>query len=209
MKQLIFGLGSGCCGLQSLYALLNHQPDIDIKLGINIEKNLHILPWIYNEKRLINTLDIVSKSTDKITGEIASYYLRYSERILEIYPKSKFICLTKNKKSTIKSFFIKTKGKNYWTSEYSEYWDKNDIANDRAIIYPKYDLPKLKAIAKYWKEYYSIAFKLHDKYPKNFRIFDMYYTLNTTNGQKKVLNFVGLEESKMKINIGITQLARV
>ncbi len=156
------------------------------------------------------------KKVDLI-GDIALYYLTYVEDILEFNSNVRFICLKRDKNSTVDSWIRKTTIRR-WRSKtitdflysiisrtpyYREFnfWqehDRADIEKDPIWdkCFPKFKAKsKKEAIGMYWDYYYEEASRMADLHSENFRIVDL-NELNTNQGQQNLLNFCGVPEEK-------------
>lgn len=188
--MFIFGLGTGRCGTVSLTELFRIQDDVSSSHETNL------CPWNFDEKSFQKNLDHMKSKIGKnhTVVEVAFYLLPYVERMIKLYPDTKFICFKRDKEETILSYMKKTVGRNHWTNpsmkEELGGW-KSDVRWDKC--YPTYDLPKRLAIAEYWEEYYTQSEIFEQKYPKNFKIFDMNKVLQDRIIQIQMLTFSGLE----------------
>ena len=195
-RKIIMGLGTGRCGTMSLAAIL------DAQFQYNISHEMYWrLPWI----PIRNYLDMVMKCIvtqypGVVIGDVGFYYLNYVEMILEWADTTKFVCLKRERDGVIDSNTRcgKSLGANHFTSTKSKHWDSSiDLNRVESRVYrtcfPKFDAPREEAIGMYWDEYYRRAEIWQNKYPDNFKIFDMNATLNTLEGQKAVLKFCGME----------------
>lgn len=205
--KLIFGLGTGRCGTLSLSTVLDaqYQTNVTHEYGFR-------LPWNTNNYYLTITLDTIFKQhMGRFVGDVAFWYLPYTERILELFPDAKFICLKRDRQDTIDSQIRcgKTLGTNHFVDATSKHYDHErwPLGNIESRMYrssfPQYDLPWKEALIKYHDDYYDRAEYFERIYPKNFKIFDMHATLNTEEGQKEMLQFSGVESEFILLGIRI------
>ena len=93
------GLGSGRCGTLSLSTLLDAQ----YQVNVTHERGFR-LPWNPVDYYLTLTLDSLFKQyMGAWVGDVAYWYLPYVERILQLYPDTKFVCLRRDREETIAS----------------------------------------------------------------------------------------------------------
>jgi len=199
MKKLVLGLGTGRCGTVSLSRLL------DIQEGYGVTHEMYRLPWIVDTGEFEKIAHILRSTTTPIAGDVAFYLMPY----FELFSKSfdvRAVCLQRPKEEVVESYLHKTEGRNHW-SFYSQSWQnklwRQEEEWDRC--FPSYSLAKKEAIGKYWDDYYTIAREYQEEYPANFRIFGMDYALNTEDGQRDLLGFVGVMHpitlSKNRLNV--------
>ncbi len=129
--MIVFGLGSGRSGSQSLARLLGRQPGA----FVTHEKNPHDMAWsgaeeavlanlreferalAMNEPRFRITLeepnrDVLDRMRAggpvRLAGDVAFYYLPYVRTILDANPDVRFVCLRRDREATIRSYLDKT-----------------------------------------------------------------------------------------------------
>lgn len=153
-----------------------------------------------------------------LIGDIAYYYLNYVEDILASAPSCVFVCIRRDRAQTIASWLKKSAiGRwrslwladrlkswltrtpfyheyNYWQEHDGTRWKKDPIWDS---CFPKFEASsKEEAIGMYWDYYYLEADRLQTAYPEKFRIFEI-DQLSDPQGQKKLLEFIGLSETSM------------
>lgn len=190
--QIVFGLGSGRCGTQSLAYLLNHQKSAQVFHEIHEHK----LTWQQSEQRIEKFLAWADEQPRRqLVGDVAFAYLPYTPYLLDSVPTSKIICLQRDRTATVESYLRWREGPNHWMHHNGRdwQWDRWDQC------YPKYDAAsKAEAIGSYWDDYYTIATKFQATYPESFRIFAT-DTLNTEEGQRAILRFAGIPLAEMRL----------
>ena len=132
--------------------------------------------------------------------------LPYVEQILARYPDVKFVCLKRDRASTVASYMKKTEGRNHWIQHdgsrwYRDRWDHS---------YPKYPCAdKEKAIGRYWDDYYRESERLQALYPEAFCVFPT-EALNSKPRQSEILSFLGIPRRRHRrlalvhLNAGLT-----
>lgn len=144
-------------------------------------------------------------------GDVAPWYLNYTDAIIQWFPEAKLVCLKRDKEATCKSiiYVSDTLGSNHFVFKNSEYFDysKYQVDSEEARqfrwCFPKYSMPLEKAVSEYYDEYYKRAEMYQQKYPNNFKIFDTETTLNTEAGQFEVLKWAGFSSSFCLLNLRI------
>jgi hypothetical protein len=200
--NIIFGLGSGRCGTNSLAKLLNNQPQTQVG-------NETIISEYYppNKNKLLKLFKIMKGYKKEFVGEVAHWYLNYVPMILDINTNTKFICLKRNKLDTVNSYVRKVTNingvANHWTIRSSKHWQLDYYKNSYSIGHPEYDLPMIEALNKYWDEYYEKADYYENCYRDNFRIVIMEHIFSNKDTQTDILKFLGYK--KYNIILGIKE----
>ena len=154
----------------------------------------------------------------RLIGDIAYYYLNYVEDMLRANPACVFICIKRDREETVASWMKKSsigRWRSLWLADklkswltrspfYTEYnyWQEHDGSRWKKdavwdSCFPKFDAPsKIEAIRMYWDYYYLEADRLQQNHPENFKIFDI-DDLSNTQGQKRLLSFIGLSAESM------------
>jgi len=126
---------------------------------------------------LIDTLARESK----IVGDISHFWLKYINIIEAFEGDKRFICLKRDKEKTIQSYL------------------KYDVPDDNPLFKATYD-----ELSVYYDDYYVQCEYHQKKNPKNFRIFDV-EALNSEEGQRDILNFLGYENHIYEVGIKLNQ----
>jgi len=194
--QIVFGLGTGRCGMQSLAAWLNFQD------GARVSHAVHgpAISW-EGGCRAIDEILVGFSATPgvRLIGDAAPYYLPYVGRILAANPQVRFVCLKRDREETVVSFLKMTLHTNYWIAHDGVQWKRTPW--DRC--FPKYQVSdKAEAIGRYWDDYYRRAAELEAEYPQAFRIFPT-DALNTPEGQHAILGYLGIPEESQRLLVGL------
>ena len=208
MKQMIFGLGTGRCGTVSLKELLGLQN------GFTATHEAVISPWHFSKEHIDTTImGMQNRPVGSTACDVSFWHLHYVLYILNKYPNSKFVCLRRDKETTVTSYMKKTgpnalaklKARNHWTARDSIYWDSNLWRLDPVYddCYPKYNLPKVDAIAQYWDDYYNLAGDYHLAFKDNFILFNTEEVLNNEEVQSRLLAFLDIPTATRVINTTI------
>ena len=191
MTKLVIGLGTGRSGTSSLSALLNRQSDA----FVTHERSGNEIKWQGSEGRIKALLEEAAGSVKRLYGDIGFYYLPYVEFILQGTKEVKFICIQRSKKETVRSYLIKTRGRNHWYEHNGKFWDRSAWDD----CYPRYPFRnKSKALRRYWEDYYARSSELAEKYPQNFAVFQL-SDLNTGSGQRRILSFLEIPENEQNL----------
>ena len=198
-KKFVFGMGCGCCGTASLALLLNSQQN-----SLVSHEMQPILPWSASEGKGVmqykyGQLDHQSHLFD-LVGDVGVYYLPYigflmkSLNEVEVLTRGydfRFVIMKRDKEEVVRSFVKKFESQR-----------NNPLQNHNAPALrvdeweracPKYDDVSLQeAIRLYYDDYYAAAGSYVERHPKNVRVFDI-DSLNTENGVREILDFVGVE----------------
>ncbi len=195
--QIVFGLGTGRSGTNSLATLLNMQN----RARVWHEKEKWRIPWYGGEakvKNQINYFKVLSRKYD-LVGDISFYYLPYVPLIIDAIPGVKFICMQRDKQETVVSYIKWVSRQNFcpWIEHDGTKWQFNHWDH----CYPKYSVNTMEeAVALYYDDYYKVAGQYAKKYPDNFKIFSI-DALNTETGQLDILHFLGVKNPVLKIGL--------
>ena len=195
-SKIILGMGTGRCGTLSLAEVLNSQPGTLVT-----HEEAPLLPWDHDpESDLIarRFARMRRKRDAAFIGDIASFYLPYTEEIIAAEPDVRIICLKRDKESVIKSFcrwldLVHPLPTNHWAKELPAGWHYEP---NWSRIFPKYDIEsREEGIARYWDEYNSRAESLEKRFPDQLRIVDI-EQLNDEEGVSELLSFVGIPKNQ-------------
>ncbi|MGM5483024.1 MAG: galactosyltransferase-related protein [Nanobdellota archaeon] len=184
---IVIGLGTGRCGTVSLVSTLNQ-----LKSSFFVHEGF-MLPWEGSKERMLSELkNFVNESYSSLIGDVGFYWLPYVEYVLQEFPDTRFICLKREKESTVCSYLQKTEGKNHWMRHDGNRW-QFDSKWDRC--YPKFEVQsKEEALKLYWETYYDRAAELERRFPDNFKIFDL-SVLYDSDSFSPVLEFIGVTKT--------------
>lgn len=187
MERVVIGLGSGRCGTASLARLLNLQPNVSVTHeGCPLPWEFYQEAWDWNMRKLNSGKPPWG---EEIIGDVGYYWVNYVERLLNIRPDTKFICLKRDRQEVMDSYMAHSSGLNVHPTD------------DWFRMFPRYNLPKKEAVGAMWDDYYRISEGWAVKYPKSFSIMEMHDVLNDKNGMNKALSFLGIENPVIKLGI--------
>jgi len=216
MKHLVIGLGTGRCGTRSFTKFLQEhgvkathekfrlfwEPDTQrwqnaiSRMAENetADVGFYWLPYVEMTIERYPYAKIVCLKREK-EKVIASYMRGMTDPL--------FCCLLWTRfaeESWFRLCDIVTEDElekmDYGTREWVEtYWEE-DFKHETDGMknhFPQYDLADKKSyLGQFWDEYYQKSHEFENKYPENFRVFDMEYLLNTEDGRIEVLQFIGV-----------------
>jgi hypothetical protein len=238
--MIIIGLGSGRSGTASLAKLLNAQKDAAVfhemspstvrfagtpRPILNAIEEFEAIVAGGDPSRLTVDLarEVSARRYDQmrhmrrvsLIGDIAFYYLSYVDEIVARHPGVRFVCLKRDKATTVRSWMQKS-SLGYWRSKYigerisaaitrepfrdsRNFWMNHDGTKwlhdpvwDKC--FPKFPGPtKKEAIEQYWDFYYEKADTLALNYPNVFRIVAS-DGIDDQNYQVELLNYCGISQ---------------
>ena len=216
MDRIVIGLGTGRCGTRSLAKFLTQNgvkaTHERYKLFWNPEKESRwgkIIGRIEPDVAYywLNYVDLI---IDRYPGAKFICLKRKKEAVIASYKRSLldpiYCMLIKSmdvevKEETFRYKDVVTKEDldqmDYETREFVEAtWDIEQITS---MVIPRENFPVYEVstnrdeyLSKYYDDYYVKSESLEAKYPNSFKIFDMLHALNTINGNRGILNFIGV-----------------
>lgn len=199
-EELIIGVGTGRCGTYSLSALLAAQP--------NIMAHHEFLRLLWKVSVPHFTVMMVKLFYDYVPrprriADVGLYFIQYVDLIRMVCPKTKFICMQRDPEEVYNSFIVRDVDTSHWTHDSSEHWNPKWKGNYVfRECYPHYDLSREDALRQYIRDYHERSQKLQEKYPDDFRIFDI-DDLNTEEGVISILDFAGVPREEMNALVGM------
>ena len=197
--KFIIGFGTGRCGTKSLSILLAKQP------SLFASHEFGELDWEFNGLQFCNIVSNLGfHCGDTTPCDVAYYWINYLDKLIDLFPKTKAIFLTRNKKDVVDSWMKNmAPGNNFFISPDSKYWNKDYISNYKNRFFPFYDLPKREAVSQYYDDYHKKAFILWNKYSDNIKTFISPSTFNEEVLQRELLSFIGIPEKDQVIAVGV------
>lgn len=241
--MIVIGIGSGRSGTASLAKLLNAQRDA----VCFHELNPSCVRFEGTPRPILNTIcefeaiasggdpsmltvdlsrGVSARAYDRLTklprvrliGDIAFYYLAYVERILELHPRVRFVCLKRDRAETVESWLRKTeirrwptklitdriaswitrepynRAYNYWTDHDGKVWRPDPVWDK---CFPKFPAAtRRSSIEQYWDFYYRTVERIMAAYPGRIHLVRT-EIMNTPVEQERLLAFCGLEPDEM------------
>lgn len=205
-QRIILGMGSGRCGTNSLATLLNQQPGCRIT-----HEEWPILPWEPEEAELLireRFQRIRRMRSSPVIGDVASFYLPYVEEAIRLEPEIRIVCLKRPREQVVRSFGtwldkVHPLPTNHWAKNPAPGWYHEPVYTR---MFPQYDTDdRAEGIGRYWDEYYTRADELLAKFPENVRQFEMERALNTAEGQRELLHFVGIPPQEQVLSLDVSK----
>lgn len=199
MKQYVFIVGTGRCGTKSMVQLLNNQKNITAK------HETIPMPWDVDMKLLCANIAQMGLEETSIVAESASYFLPYTDHIIDVIPSVKFVCITRDKDDVVESFNKKSTNRNHWTDQkcFKHLWTNRGFAVDDKWdkCFPKFPIAdKKEAIGMYWELYHRLSDYYQWLYPQNFKKFPI-SVLNNEQIMAKMFRFIGVNDPNLTLNI--------
>lgn len=199
--------GSGGCGIHSFAGLLKTHP------GVLSYHEFILCPWDYCEKNLAQNMFFLKKVlSDRLNVSYAfmsgNYFLPYVEKIIEILPDVKIVCLQANKEKTCEHLFNKMRigspFQNLFTDYNSMIWKQwKYMGGVKYFCYPHFKCHHITAIDRYYDYYYKIAKITEKSFPDNFKIFQIEDIFKSKEKQIESLNFLKIQNPEPLLEIGL------
>jgi hypothetical protein len=207
MNRFVLGIGTGRCGTESLSALLDNQS----RATVTHERFRAQVPWGADGYEWLKHL-IEDRPTglSGFYGDVALYWLPQIEQLLldpnrkEEADRLRVVALRRDREATVNSYMQKTggpSGRNHWMVHDGTTYETCKLGWDHC--FPKFRAAdKREALSMYWAAYYGEVDRLATRYPEQVRCFDL-DALNTREGQRTILQFVGLSREDQVLDVGI------
>jgi hypothetical protein len=145
---------------------------------------------------------VVNKPSINLWADVGFYYLPHVERIWETLPDVRFVCLKRDREETIQSFESYLRDDQcHWRKRRAPQWQPSVWD----ACFPNIDAgSRPEAIGIYWDEYYAAAESLERD--DRFQIFPT-QCLNTREGVKSILEFIGVQEPVVRLGIWLHKSA--
>lgn len=204
--MFILVVGPGRCGLHSVAALLNRQPDTHM----TVEES-PLLPWSEADpgaKIRARFARMRASRSEPIIGDAAGFYLPYLEYALVAEPRLRIVVMRRPRAELVASFvrFLDATNSHptdHWAREPGDGWQHHPL---RSRTYPKYDgTDRAANLERYWDEYMFQTDELASRHPDRVRVFDMHPTLNTKAGQSGLFDFLGYPSGRRRFATGLRE----
>jgi hypothetical protein len=195
MSRIVLGIGTGRCGTASLAALLNGQEDSSVSHEVR-----PLLPWNTDDRStlVVQRINNFLRRRKSAVGDVASSYLPYIETFIAQVPEIRIVCMRRDRSEVIASFRRLMDRKfhgnvDHWSQTLQPGWFRDPTWS---AVHPRFDAVDLEdALGKYWDYYNSEVDRLCGQYPDRMRTFSV-DTLNTNEGQSRILDFCGFTHEK-------------
>lgn len=196
----VIGLGTGRCGTRSLAHLLNSQPNS----YVTHERFRWRVPWEKQKGiRLANLVIEGCRQKDSyfLTGEVGFYWYSYVGYFMQELDNLRFVVMRREREKVVDSYMRISPERNHW-QEFDEphpQWHHDKFDHCYPTIVAE---SKREALERYYYGYYSTMEEYQKIFPSRLRIFHT-DTLNSREGQDRILAFVGVPEDRRTYEIGI------
>lgn len=204
-QSIVLGMGSGRCGTFSLARVLGAQEGAAVS-----HEEPPLLPW-----RADDAAEVIRRRFARwrcmrpgaaLVGDVASSYLPYVEEVVALEPAIRIVCLKRPRDEVVESFCrwldaVHPLPTNHWAEQPAAGWYHDPLWTR---IFPQYETQDRQAgIARYWDEYYARADALARRYPEQVRVFEAEAALNSDEGLRDLLTFVGVPPERQVVPAGI------
>lgn len=203
-QHIILGIGSGRCGTLSLAQVLNRQPGLQVS-----HEEQPRLPWkkLPGERVIRERFARMRRDREgRVLGDVASFYLPYVEDAIAAEPAIRIVGLKRPREEVVKSFCrwldrVHALPTNHWAERPAPGWYHEP---NWTRIFPQYDIEdREEGIRRYWNEYYERVDELVRLYPENIRLYGTDQALNTEDGLRDLLSFVGIPREEQAMALGV------
>lgn len=205
-QSIVLGIGSGRCGSLSLVTVLNQQPGTSVT-----HEERPLLPWKREtgERVICERFARFRRTRDaNLLGDVATFYLPYIEDAIALEPSIRIVCLRRPREEVVRSFCRWLERScalptNHWAENPAPGWYHEPIWTR---IFPQYETQdREEGIGRYWDEYYEKVNELVARYPDQIRLFETEQALNTEDGQREMLSFVGIPAEQQVLALGVNK----
>lgn len=146
-------------------------------------------------------LVVIHGDGTKFVGDVGFYNGMHIENLINNEHSCKIIVFTGDKEKSLADWskLAADHDTNFCTDPTSVHWNGNKY-HDMCNYFPKYDLAKDAALNKFYDDYYTMIARCQFKYPGYVRLYDK-EILNTEEGRKEILTFLGYKEDDMILEI--------
>lgn len=201
-RRIVLGMGTGRCGTRSLAALLDQQAGSRVT-----HEQWPLLPWATSDTDALireRLGRMRQQRTEPLIGDVASFYLPYVAAALRLDPAVCVVCLQRPREEVIRSFEawldkVHPLNTDHWSKTPAPGWHHEPVYTR---IFPQYDTQnRAEGIGRYWDEYAQRAAALAEQYPDRVRVLNMQQALNTAEGQRDLLGFVGIPPERQVVSL--------
>ncbi|NTV94344.1 MAG: hypothetical protein HGA75_02890 [Thiobacillus sp.] len=196
-KRVVIGLGTGRCGSVSLGHLLDAQDGAEVS-----HESRPMLPWQRSEAAFARKWRELEARKGDLVGDVCHSWLPYVSDLIRLDPEVRIVCLQRDCAKIVDSFELKVarKRKNHWMEHDGRKWTK-DARYDPT--FPKYPVDDMReALALYCRDYYARVDELICEYPGNIRKWTTEEALNSPEGMRDILDFIGIPRDIQVASVG-------
>lgn len=203
-KKLVFGVGCGRTGSESLGYLLHVQPEgwashefsLFCAEGHRAARFRPPLAWDASQEEAADAVMALSRYNGNIVGDASSSWLPHLGHILQAVPAARAIVITRPRDAVVRSFLEKSGDRNHWMRHDGVAWQRDPIWDP---AFPKYDTDdKADAIGRYWDDYYAECDRLAEAYPDRVRAWPL-PALSDPAAVREMLGFAGHAPDRLNL----------
>jgi len=210
-NTVVIGLGTGRCGTTSLTTLFNKQDSFRSAHELCTSGKKRKPVWGEDFEYVLSIFNKFYRTyahDNHYVSDIGFYWLPYVDDMMEKFEDEvKFVCVRRNIDTWVKTYVRVMRARNYMVDNPKYFkpspWDG---------VFPSYDYSdfsyvekneedeeayghkvRVESAKRYWTEYYKTSGKYQEKYPNNFKIFEMEEILKDTASSKPVFDFIGIK----------------
>lgn len=181
---LVVGLGMPRSGTKSLTRLLANQEGFVAR-----HESKPRLPWKVDCEAFEKKFSFLKTSPKRektiYWAEVGFYYLPYVETFMEIEPKSKFVCLKREKEKVIRSLSWRSRNKNPYRKDSTSTFQRSFPTYSEAFAKSKEE-----CISCHYDLYYKQAYIFEEVFPNNFKIFESPQVLNSKQTREDLFEWI-------------------
>lgn len=182
--MIVFGTGSGGCGLADLSRLLAGVHGS----AVTKERWLLHTPWsggLWAELGLLSQCRADLDSGATLAGDVAPYHLPYCWELARRCPEARFIVLERDRESVAKYLVAGMGGSHTMLDHSGHPWRHNPAQH----TWPCYGMgDRMEAARLHWDVCHRMARQLRNEIPGRFEIFPT-ATLDTPQGRNRIIDF--------------------
>lgn len=203
-KRLVFGVGCGRTGSESLGYLLHVQPEgwashefsLFCAEGHRAARYRPPLAWEASRDEATDAVVGLSRYRGSIVGDASSSWLPHLSWVLEEIPTARAIVITRPREAVVRSFLEKSGDRNHWIQHDGVDWQYDPIWDP---AFPKYDTAdKAEAIGRYWDDYYAECDRLASRHPDRVRAWPL-SALSEPVAVQEMLGFAGHAPDRLNL----------
>lgn len=185
--MIVFGLGSGGCGLASLAELLRIQH----RSTVTKERFLSATGWTGSVFVECGLARMCQEESDNgaLAGDVAWYHLPYVWELARRHPEARFVCLQRERAATVDALL------QAWANTHPllEHAGGPFKWNPTQSAWPSLGIPDQRLSVKAYVEVYYSAVSILSGMVEHFRVFPTSF-LDHECGQRQILAFLGIDE---------------
>ena len=190
---ILFGVGTGRCGTQSLSRFLNLQPQA------SVTHERHIPLWGKDGMgAAAAALRELQSRRSRVAGDVCFCYLPHLRLVLDADSRVKVLGIRRDREETVASYIVKAAGRNLWMRHDGTRWKHDAYWMPR---FPKYDVDNIEdALRAYWTDYYDTVTTIQSEYPGRVLLVET-EDLNDVEGIQRICAFANVSEPVLTVGM--------